>query len=536
MGSAGKEESICLSTIQRRWDSACQLLFKRKLGPIMDYAPWLCSINDPIKHRKSSISGREISFAIPEYREGSKWAGFSEALAGIKFKPLSINEVKDLESLVEGLSDRFYYAGSSVLGNSGFVEKSSNITDSFYMYETGKLSDCKYVAFATLGRLCEDNFGGNGIGESQFCVRTYETFKDKRCFELWMGQYCSDCFYSHNLNSCQDCFFCFNMKNARHSIGNLALEPSKYRQIRDHLVEQVADGLEKAKRADSLIEIAARYAPGKINAKMPAPGKQEKADRSHIDAAFEKTCLLLFGAGLGQIDSLSTWLVRHTRGLETRRSALSGNPVHARDYSNYFLLPRERMLTEQEAQQIGPLLRLSSQEAESISMENAGKAISGIAYFTSEYKDGSNSNLIECPTSSDSSNCYRSSPTVYAKYCGYSFWPRSTQYAFGCDSLLDSEFCVNCYHSVKLKRCFEMDYCRDCSDCMFCHNSENMRDSLFCFNAKNMRYAVGNQAVGKAEYERVKSLVMGKLAKSMGSGKDFAMDVYSIGAPAKAKK
>ncbi|HQT45432.1 MAG TPA: hypothetical protein PLO51_05615, partial [Candidatus Micrarchaeota archaeon] len=301
----------------------------------------------------------------------SKLASFGEAMAGIKFKPLSINEIKDIDSLVSGLSDRFYYAGSSVLGNSGFVEKSSNITDSFYMYETGKLSDCKYVAFATLGRLCEDNFGGNGIGESQFCIRTYETFKDKRCFELWMGQYCSDCFYSHNLNSCQECVFCFNLKNGRHMVGNLALGPAKYKQVKDHLVEQIADGLEKNKRADSLIELAMKGRRSSLAAysKLSKPAQAEPTDRKPMDAAFAKTSVLLFGMELAGLDSLSKWLVRHTRGLETRKSALSGAPVHVRDYSNYFRLPKDRMLTEKEAQDIGPLLRMTEAEAVSMSLD-----------------------------------------------------------------------------------------------------------------------------------------------------------------------
>jgi hypothetical protein len=529
-----KMGSACLDTIQRRWDNTCRVLFKSELGAISQYAEWLKRNNEPIYHRKSSVSGKEVAYAVLDYAEGSRWIGFDEIDFEKKYGPVSINEIKDVESLADAVSERIYYTGSVILGNSGEVEKSSNISDSFYMYETGKYADCKYLAYSTLGRLCEDSFGCNGIGESQFCIKCYETFKDRRCFELWTGQYCSDCYYSHNLSSCQECFFCFNLKNRSHAIGNLELGADKYRSAKEGLLAQIADELKRKKAVPSLVDIV-----GKAKPEVPASfsgwaSVQEpkmEQNRKPIDEAFGKTARLLFGRGLPfGMDECSAWLQKHTRKDEKCRSCASGKPVFRRDYCCYFQLPKERLLTAAEALELGGKLKLAEGEATGLRMDRAHEAIGKIAFFASEYLDGSNANLIECATSSDSSNCYRSSPIVYSKYCGYCFWPRSSQYVFGSSALLDSEFCINCYQSVKLRRCFEMDSCRDCSDCMFCHNCENVHESMFCFNVKNLRYAIGNAEVGKERYLKIKKIMLDKIASGLEKERKLELDIYNLGA------
>ena len=109
------------------------------------------------------------------------------------------------------------------------------------MRETGKLTECKYTAYSIIGRLGEDCFGVNGIGESAMCVKCCETFRNRRCFELWQSRSCSDCYYSHNLDDCLECFFCFNAKNLRHAIGNVQLPKEKYYAAKKRLQEEMAD-------------------------------------------------------------------------------------------------------------------------------------------------------------------------------------------------------------------------------------------------------------------------------------------------------
>ena len=519
-----------LDNLDRRWRNVCKVLFKEDIGPLSDYAAWLAKNNEPVAHRKSSLSGKDVAYAIGAYPDGAKWIGLDEIDLYRNFKPVGINEMKDIEGLVAALQDRFYYTGNIVLGNSGFVQKSSSISDSFYMHETGKFGDSKYLAYSTLGRLCEDCFGCNGIGESQFCIKSYETFREKRCFEFWMGQNSSDCYYSHNLGSCTDCMFSFNMKNRRFAIGNLELPADKYRSIKGGLLSQIASELKRKKSAPSLIEIVGKATIVKPG--IPKMGSETKPaeNMKPIEEGFATTCQLLFGTKLaGGIDSYAIWLKRHVRKSEECKSAASGKVVRRWDYCNYFLLPKDRLLTQPEALALGEQERITEGEARGLALPNAAEIIGKLAFFSTEYEEGTNTNVIECPTPTQAANCYRTSPVVYSKYCAYAFWPRSCEHVYGCNAMFDSEFCINCYHSVKLKRCFEMDSCRDCAGSYFCHNCENVQDSMFCFNTKNKRYAIGNAEIGREKFLEAKKTLLGWINRELGAKKALALDIYNIG-------
>jgi len=523
----------------KRWKSACKVLFGQELGGMEKYVSWLLENNDPIVRRKSSLSGKEVSFAAGDYAEGSKWVSFDEVDFGKKSEPISPNDLKDINSLASALQERFSYCGNIILGNSGFVEKSSNISDSFYMNCAGKLGDCKYISHTTLGRLCEDCFGCNGIGESKVCVKCYETFRDNRCLEVWMCQRCSDLYYCHNLSSSQDCMFSFNLKGARNMIGNVQLEQGQYRKIKAALLGQMKDELEAKKRLPSLVELAGSapiHAPPEFSGWKAVHEPKMDADIAPIEKAFRNACRVVLGSELpGSVKDYAEWLQRHTQAHEKCASAASGKAVHRRDYCCYFLIPRNRLLTAAEAQSLGPSLKMNGEELGRLNFDSIPQSLGNIAYFASEYLDGTNRNLIECATSTDSSSCLRCSPVIYSKYCAYSFWPRSCEHAFGCQTIFDSEFCINCYQSVKLKRCAECDNCRDCSDSYFCHNAENCRDCMFCFNVKNLKFAIGNAEVGREKFMEAKEALLKWMNESLSKTHGLKTDIYNVGCAKKKR-
>ncbi len=523
-------EPQALETLEKRWKAACRLLFKEEVGGISEYAPWLLERNEPIIHRKSSISGKEITYANTEYDENSKWADFNEMDFEKKFEPPSINEIKDIDSLIEALTDRFYYAGNIILGNSNHIARSSSISDSFYVLESGRFGDSKYIAHCIYGRFSEDCFGCNGVGNSQVSMKCAETHKHKRTFEVWSSQHCSDCYYSYGLNTCSECMFCFHLRGKRYAIGNLELEPGKYNEIKKKLLSEMAEELKKNKRLPSLVDIVTRSKMVKPVLLQLEQKFEPPKDKRVIEDAFSKTCQLLFGRPLkGGIDRYSEWLMRHVPKIESHPSALSGKPVYRGDYCNYSDLPKDRLILLDE----GPLveeLKLSREEVDRLSFSTVHAVIGKISFFSPEYRDGTNTNIIECPTTGFASNCYRGLALVYAKYAAYSFWPRDSEHVFGCKQMFDSGFCINCYYSIKLKRCFEMDDCRDCTDAYFCHNCENVHDSMFCFNVKNKKYAIGNAELGREKYLEIREKVLKELLGELEKNGDFRYDIYDIGA------
>ena len=517
-----------LEALRRRWKNACKVVFKQEVGELEEYLPWLDGLNKPKMFNRSSVSGKDVTYAITEYADGSKWISLDEVDFSKKFEPLDINEIKDIDSLLQAISERVCYVGDVVLGNSGNVEKSSNISDSFYIYDTTIMRDSKYLCSCSVGRDCEDSFGTYGPGESAFCVRCTQTYRLKRCFELWQSQNCNDCYYSFGLNNCSDCIFCFNAKSRRRNIGNLELEAGKYSQIKGKLLLEMAGELKKTKKLQSLLDIVARC-------KNPKPSKHatkqssEKLDKGPIEVKFSKTAELLLGRKLENMDEYSKWLERHTDKIQERTSIISGKKLMmVPSMIAIPELPKDRVISSEEAEELGNTTKLSLSEVESLTLANSHERIGPLAYFNVEFREGTNINLVDSATAIDSSNCYRTSGIVFSKYCGYTFWPKSTEQAFGCHIIFDSNSCINCYHSTKLTRCFEMDSCRNCSDSMFCHNCENLRDCMFCFNIKSKRYAIGNAEVGREEYMRIKRMVLEHVAKEL-KKKDLQLDIYNVG-------
>jgi hypothetical protein len=520
-----------LATLEKRWRNATKVMFSRELPNLPDYLPWLRELIGPNAIRKSSLSGKPVAYAIKEYSPDSKWISLDES-EKVKNAPFSINEIKDMDSLLAAVRSRAYYAGNIVLGNSGNVELSSNITNGFFVHECSMLSDCQYIAECSTGRITTDSFGTYGPGETDFCIRCTQTYRDRRCFELWVAQNCSDCYYSYNISGCTDAMFCFNIKSRKNCIGNLELGPGKYKSIKAHLLEQMADELEKNKRLPSLVQLFSKkplIIPKPRNPEAVSPW-DNRTGKTAAEAGFRQASKLLLGIELCGIDEYKGWLELHTRKIEKRKSAISGRQIlTVPDSISKLEIPPQRIATTTEALEIGESAKISGADAEKLSLANANRILDAIAFFNMEFSGGKNSNMTECTTFVDDSNSYRSSTMVYSKICGYTFYPRSSEHLFGCDTVFDSAFCINCYHSVKLTRCFEMDSSRDCSDSCYCHNCEALDNCMFCFNAKSLRYAIGNVEVGREAFMKIKKMLLDSIGKKLETEKRIALDIYNAG-------
>ena len=487
---------------------------------------------DSNRHEKSCVSGKEVSLGVKEYAADARFMSLDEVDFGKQFPPARL-EGASLASAISRLSDRFVYVGNLVIGNSGNVERSANISDSFFVYDSALYGDCKYLYKCTLGRLCEDCFGTHGPGESQFCIRCTQTFRDRRCFEAWMTQNCSDVYYSFNMDFCTECIFCFNLRNRKHCIGNVQLSAEKYFAAKDRLLSEMARMLRRDHALPSLMDILAKsgWARPRIP-DMPRPDCSGGVEA--VEREFSRTSAIVLGAGLEGIDAHAEWLNEHTHRLVRLKSASSGKEVLFLPFVVAMpALPENRILTMEEALWLGEHSALSQQEAESISMESAHLRIGKMGFFPIEFWEGENTCITDCYMSLHSSYCYMTSAMVYAKYCACGMWPRSSEHCFGFDSLLDCSFCVKCYNSQKLSRCFECDSCNSCTGCYFCHNAENCRDCMFCFNAKNLHNAIGNTEYPREEYLRIKKRLLSEICREVEKKKSLEWSIYNIGAKKK---
>lgn len=145
--------TACTLELNRQWRSTCKVVLGQDIGPMEDYADWLRYGNEPITPRHSMVSGREMVSAPPHYAQGGKWMALDEVDFGKKFEPLSINDLKDIDSLVLAARERFIYSGDIYFGQSGHIEQSSNINDSFYVYKTASFGNSKHWPIRASGAM-----------------------------------------------------------------------------------------------------------------------------------------------------------------------------------------------------------------------------------------------------------------------------------------------------------------------------------------------------------------------------------------------
>jgi hypothetical protein len=239
-----------------------------------------------------------------------------------------------------------------------------------------------------------------------------------------------------------------------------------------------------------------------------------------VETAFGQTTKLLFGKSFSPLSKYVGWLLRDSPGC--RYFETSKEKVPLANVGIYKHLPIEKITgNEIEAENEKKRLELGDFRQLCQELEKMGKVVC-------EVKEGTNENVHESNFYLNAQNCYRLACCFHTKMCAYNIWSSYNEYTFGCYRNMNSTFSLKCYFSTYLTRCVEMDSCRNCSDSMFCHNSEGLRDSLFCFNVKSLRYAVLNQEVGKENYEKMKKLLMNKLISDLDGQGSTELGIYHL--------
>ncbi|VVB57570.1 Uncharacterised protein [uncultured archaeon] len=518
--------------VKEGWKSTCRAVLGGEIGELDEYSQYLSGLNDPLIVRQSA-NGRPVVMTSEHYPPDAPVEDMEKIDFSAKFEPLDLNDIKDIDSLRAAVAERTQYCGDVVIGNSKFVESSSEISDSFYIYKSVRISGCKRVAYSQWMRLSEDIYGTNEGGETKACIRCGIVYRNQRSFELWIGGNTSDSYYSYGLENCQDCIFCFNLIGKSRCIGNVQLTTDKYTDLKKKLLAEIRQELVKNKTLPSLVEIVnqgkANHAPARaaVNGLAYAPRDN---DKTGLESAFSGATAVVLGRRLKGIDAYAQWLMRDSIVPRDAKSVLSDTTLQVSDYPVMRELPLNRIVTQEEALVLGQKLQAPLALVETASLSSAVCILEGIAYFPPERRLGTYKNLVACQWGSQSTDCYRTVVAAYDKYCGYNAWPRSSENIYGSGLVFNSEYGFKCFDGLALKRCLEMDSCRECSDCYFCHNVENCQECMFCFNVKAKRYAIGNVEYPREQYLKIKKMVLAEIAEKLEKNKRLEYSIYNIGA------
>lgn len=519
--------------INEAWKSTCTTLLRGDVGELEDYGEYLKRYNGiSLREKESEVSGEKVVTASAEFCKDAKFIS-NEEIGGysriIGSASLDVNEIKDIDSIVEALSGKLYYAGNIRLGNFRDITESDRCSDSLYVHCSQMVYEgSRYVAYSNMVRKCEYGFGVSMAGESSCMVKAYNFWKCSRCFEIFRVFNSSDCYFGSNLEGCTECMFSFNLRNRRNMIGNLALPKEKYASLKAKLVGEIRETLGKKKDLDGIVDLVASGAEREPRTLGSREVYREENAPKEVEDAFATTTGVILGKRLGPLVSYGQYLSKHVGEVYAAKSIISGKLVLIPPYS-CFLKMAGRMMSLEESLEYGKR-GISESEVGGLTLENAPDKLREVKAFSPDVDLGTNIGLVECAVyGNDSAHSFRSFQVYKGKYSGYSQWPRNSEYAFGCFSTVLSRFTINCYNSFNLTRCFEVEGSYGCSDCYFCHNCEGLTDCMFCFNAKSLRYAIGNREIGREKYMEIKKRVLEEIVKGLVEEKDFPLDIYNAG-------
>ena len=467
------------------------------------------------------------------FAENARFISHDEVDFAKNFKPLNINEIKDIDGIITALHERFYYTGNVILGNSSNVQDSTDLVNCNYIHKSSASADSRYLSNCRYLEGCEYCFGVLGAMESKYAIMcTGSGFT--RCFECHSAQIASDCYFCGSIKNCSNCMFCFGTQQRSHMIGNLQLSREKYEKLKDKLVGEIAQELKDKKKIYSFFDIlreCKKYPHRELGIKDTSP--EERFDYGPIEKAFSETSSLLLGKPLSSIEEYSAFLQRNIPENGRLLSPFSGKSVLVASYRTHISDRFElggRLLTDLEVRELGNVgTDKDIEKMDASSLASVCETINSIAYGDLDKQVGNNSNMLDATVVINAHDCCHGAAFVLCRKCAYCFWPAHCENVFGSFTTWHSRFCMKCFNSKNLTRCFEVESSNNCSDLYYSHNCENVHNSMFCFNVKNMRNAIGNVQLEPSDYPSVKSLLISQVFEELERKKNLKWSVYNLG-------
>ncbi len=511
--------------LEQAFATTSKTLFGEEIGKLSDFADYLREMMSPYQMKKSFISGKDVMVASKYYPENAKFISQDE-MGQLIFPPLNLNEIKDIDSLFSAVEERIAYCGNKLFGKNYEVSEVDNCVDCDNILHAHNVREVKYGAYLSYLRESEYVFGVWGFPGSRTGMRLSEGVGSTRCFESHYSSDISDMYYAFNCIGCQNGIFAFNLRSKRNVIGNLELPKDDFLELKKKLLSEMAEELREKKRIFSIADIAFF---GRDKHKIP---EEERAYDSpvpaRIEAAFKTTTKLVLAKEHAGIKGFGQWLLEKSVKVKKIKGALGSPTYKVTELPIAKDIPCDRLVTLDEAfESAKKTIELA--KGERPTLKELLSRVSKVAYFTEEFFDGTNENCVDTPSRFGGSNIYKVWDTTGGKNSGYSSGVVRSEYIFGGGlRILDSQFCINCFDSTKLKGCFEVDSSYSTRSSYLCHNVENADSCLLCFNVKNLSYAVGNKQVGRDEFERIKKILTDYLNKELDSKNGTELSIFAI--------
>ncbi len=241
-----------MEALNNSFKSTCRSIFGTEIGELEDLKGYLLEkIPEPLI-AKSTITQKDVFLSRECYSKNSNFIEL-ENLKNIPEK-LEINEIKDLDSIMSAIKEKFHYCGNKNIGNSANTINSDSCQDGINILNSHQILEGKYIAYSHGIRKGEYVFGSVWSGEVGFIIKSQGVFFSKSCYESYLSTKSRNLYFSFNCLNCAEMIFCFNQISKLYCIGNIEFEKDQYFSLKDKLILEIAQEIKKNKTFPSLFE------------------------------------------------------------------------------------------------------------------------------------------------------------------------------------------------------------------------------------------------------------------------------------------
>ena len=508
---------VGMEALDHEWKKTCKILLGDEVGDLNSFHDYLSSKCAFLPVDKQGL------WVVPEYERGRNFIPYDKVGIAPKFEPLSINEVKDIDSIVNAIQERVVYVGNVTQGRCANVYASTNVVDSFNVYMSRDIQSSKNVAYSAFISSCENAFGISSTSITNFAIGSSFMGGDpnNRIFESVVVAGSSDIYFSATIMYCSDVMFSFGLRNKRYVIGNNQLSREKYAQIKNHLIEQIRHEFEDKRGIEGIYDLLSKPIRSEIEkideSKLHA---LEPENKEAIDSAWRSASRILLNGELGPVDEYEHFLTKDLLdNIAESRSVASGRPV--------YYLPKlwnahryaHRIVNWDEVFILGDIIKADINTLADRDNLNPFVSFDAKERYVNSIKS-------VCPHNSQ--NVYACGDAADLKNAAYTIWSSKGNNLFGCFMAQASSFCINVYSSSKLVRGFECDACSSSSDIFFSHAVENSSNVMFSFGVRAGKYVIGNAQYSPDKYKQIKDSLVEQIYNELVERKDLRYSVYNM--------
>lgn len=252
---APAKEKILLQKLDAAFRSTCRSTMGSELGGLEELKGFLTSTAPPPTARKSALSSKEVFLYYSQYPKKGKFIADSESPL-LPPPKLSINEIKDIDSLLSAAKENFAYCGDKHLGKNFQVSSSDGIIDCGFINETNAAYNSQYSCYSDILLNSKYIFGCTYSAFCNFMVKSYHNYLSSRFFQSGYSHTSSDLHFCWRMEFSQECLFSMNQVNARCMIGNLPLPREEYFSLKQKLLGEIALEIRNKKSFPTIFELA----------------------------------------------------------------------------------------------------------------------------------------------------------------------------------------------------------------------------------------------------------------------------------------